>query len=176
MSDAPESSVPGNGRGRRWRHWLLIGSLALNVFLAALYAGLWFDGWRDGPRHRRPPPMMFALGSAMEELSPAERARAKAVLERHRQDARAGFERMRAARVGARQALVAEPFDEAALEGALAEVRAAAGAVHAEMHEAMTAVAAELPPEARKAMAEAMQRRTERHRRGDRGDRRGGNN
>ena len=140
--------------------WLLIGSLALNLFLGGIYVGHWVGAWRGGPDgaagHVRA--LRFHLRPMLENLPEASREQAEAVMERHRDPIRGAVRAMRQSRREVRDALLAEPVDEARLDRALAETRERAAASQAAMHAAMTEFARELPPEARRKLAENLGR------------------
>ena len=59
----------------------------------------------------------------LENLPEASREQAEAVMERHRDPIRGAVRAMRQSRREVRDALLAEPFDEARLDRALAETR-----------------------------------------------------
>jgi uncharacterized membrane protein len=60
---------------------------------------------------------------------------------------------LRAARRAVHDALVQQPFEAAALERALGELRARTGSSQARMHEALLELARELSPEQRRRLA-----------------------
>jgi uncharacterized membrane protein len=149
--------------GNRMR-WLLIASLALNLFLGGLFAGQWLSDGDDGPWHRGPS-VRLHFGTMLESLSPETRAMARQVVERHRPATRAAFQKLRQARAEVGAALAAEPFKPEALDAAFTAYREASAAAHLQLQRTMAEVAAKLPPEARKTMAENMSRLAERRHR-----------
>lgn len=147
---------------------LLIVSLAANLLLGGIFAGGFIEAWRRGPEPAdgRPPPFRLHMGRMLEHLPEDVRDRAQALMERHRGEMHGSVRAMRRARREMRAALVAEPFDPARLEAALAELRTRGGAAQASMHGAMLELASDLTPEARRALAEGLARpRRPRHRR-----------
>jgi uncharacterized membrane protein len=74
---------------------------------------------------------------------------------------------MHQARREVRRSLHAEPFDPARVQQALEALRTRSSAAQAEMHAAMAELARELPPDARRALADGLGRpgRPGRHRR-----------
>lgn len=144
--------------------WLLVTSLALNLFLGGLFAGQWLAESDDGPwRHGQSVRLRF--GTMLDSLPPATREMAHQVMERHRPATRAAFQKLRQARAEVSAALAAEPFKPEALDAAFTAYREASAAAHLELQRAMAEVAAKLPPEARKTMAENMSRLAERRHR-----------
>jgi len=146
--------------------YLLIASLAVNLFLGGLYAGQWLEDWRRGPESERAAPMRFHLGRFVDHLPQASREVARQAVERHRAEIRGAIQGIREARRQAGTALRAEPFAPEELEAALTKLRGHAGEAHQAMHQAMAEMAAKLPPEGRQALAETIER--PRQRRGDR--------
>jgi uncharacterized membrane protein len=138
-------------RPRRWLNIVLVGSLALNLFLAGILAAGWMRhhgsrDWRGGP-----PGMMALLHGVGGEAARDAREAHRAVL-RERIDA------VRAARGALAQRLAAEPFDAAAFEAALDDLRSRSGEAQGAFHEAFAAIAATLSPEERRELAERMMR------------------
>jgi uncharacterized membrane protein len=111
-------------------------SLGLNFALAGLWAGRWLE------RRRQPPPVAMSHEGA--------RGPWRSVVG-HRGE---GPKRMmHAARRPVRAALVKEPFDPAALERALADLREKTSASQAKIHQALVDVAKQATPEERRALA-----------------------
>ncbi len=145
---------------------LLIVSLALNLFLGGLFAGHWLEAWRRGPEpfQGRPPPLRLHMGRMLERLPAEAREQATRVMERRREAMRKTVRAMHQARREVRRSLHAEPFDPARVERALEALRTRSSAAQAEMHAAMAELARELPPDARRALADGLGR-PGRHRR-----------
>lgn len=126
---------------------LLIGlvlSVGLNLFLVGFLVARGI-GHRPPP-HRGPGPFhaheVFDVGR-----SPEMRAR----FERRKDELRPKHRALRDARKGVEEALLAEPYDRARVESALAELRKETGAMQEGMHRALLDIAEELGPEQRRA-------------------------
>jgi uncharacterized membrane protein len=130
MSDptsTPAGAAPAGGNGRRPRRRLLVASILLNVFLvgviaagvAARHGGPFFD---DG--HGRParPFEMPSPRKIRAVLPDSARPVAEEMFAAHRDEVRLKIRAMIEARRAVAQAMRAEPFDRAALDGALAEL------------------------------------------------------
>ncbi len=154
--------------GGKWLGWLLVASLALNLFGGGILVGGWIRDWRQPPEARRAfhmgPPRLNILRMA-ERLPEPARAEARAILESRGAEIGEAIRALRGARRAAHDALVAEPFDAARLGTRFEELRTRAGAAHALVHQAMAELAERVDPETRRQIAEAMQRRHGRHRR-----------
>jgi uncharacterized membrane protein len=121
----------------------LIVSAAVNLFLVGFVAARTF-GHRPkppgpGPFHARE---MFDVGR-----SPEMRER----FERRKEELRPQHRALREAREELEQALLAEPYDRARVEQALATLRKQTGTLQEGMHRALLDIAAELGPEERRA-------------------------
>lgn len=155
MTDKP--SAPAS----RLRHWLLVVSLVLNVFLiGAIAAGLVV---RHGPPllgHHRPAHFlgMPSPHKIRDALPESAQAVLDGVFEAHRQEMRSRLGRLREARRNVAAAIRAEPFIPAALESAFAELRAREVEVAAEAHGAFAELAAKLDRESRAHLADLVDR------------------
>ena len=141
----------------RSSRWLLIGSLALNLFFIGTIGALALRHYvvpaqqaaTERPRtaaariERLAAPLPAADA---EKLRAAFRAR-EAAAESAREALNRAFERMQAA-------LRAQPFDAAQLRAAMAEVRAARPVYEQVMQEICCAAAAEMSPEGRAKLAD----------------------
>lgn len=138
----------------------LFVSLAVNLFLAGAMVGRW--GWHGdgfGHRDRHWGPKVWLTEAVGEEAAP----RITAMWEAHRAAIDPLRDASRAARDAVHQSLVAEPFDQAAYAGALAESLDRSMAVRAAHHAFMVELAAALTPEQRARMAEFAGRKRWRH-------------
>ncbi len=146
----------------RWVGWVLIASLALNLFLAGLVGMRYWreHQWRSGDRA-----MMGPIGRISQGLPESGRTKVKAVIESRREQIREQGREYRRARGEAMQALAAEPFDRPTVDAAFAEARRRADAMSAIMQSAMIDASAQLSPEERKAFRERLADR-DRERRG----------
>jgi hypothetical protein len=120
---------------------LLAMSLAFNFALGGLWLGRWIE------RRRQPPPM------AMTHHGP--RGPWGSVVG-HRGFGAQG-RTMHAARMPVRIALEKEPFDPAALERALADLREKTSASQARLHAALVEVAKQSTPEERRELARSFE-------------------
>ncbi len=128
--------------------WWLIASLALNALLLGAILG---GGWM---LTRAPAlPATARLRDAGDRLSAVEQPRFRAMLRQTRIANRALVDRARRARAEAAAALVAQPFDEAALAQALDQARDADLALRRAREAAMVRFAATLSPDDRAALA-----------------------
>jgi uncharacterized membrane protein len=132
----------------RWR-WALGASIALNVFLVALIASH-LVGHRHG--EKRPKPTM-RIDSLAATLPAADGDKLRAALQA-RKDIAAAIDDLRAAQDKVRAVLRTQPFDEAALRQAMADVQARHRAVEAAIHDLIAGVAGQLSAEGRAKLAE----------------------
>ena len=142
----------------RSSRWLLVGSLALNLFFIGTLGSLAVRHYRDAvaarrdrtPAHRgrahRAACRAAAGGRCREAARRVPRAR-----NRGRRRARCAQPRASSA---CRRALRAQPFDPAQLRAALAEVRAARPVYEQAMQEIYLAAAAAMSPEGRGKLAD----------------------
>ncbi|MEZ5923936.1 MAG: periplasmic heavy metal sensor [Hyphomicrobiaceae bacterium] len=120
MTETPQSSPESKPR-RRWTGWLLVASLAVNLFVLGSIGG-W--AWKHGPGgHWR--------GSRDGDerilwlVPEAKREAASNIVVRYRQAREARKGEIEAARKAVTAALLAEPFARPALEQALKELGSA---------------------------------------------------
>ena len=148
---------------RRWA-WLLVGSLALNLFLAAaivvhvLPHGDRQPSARIGPIDRT---------AARDVLSDPDRAAVDAIWAAHGDRMQEAMRGWRQARRDVEAALYADPFDRAALERAHTALAERSGAARSTYEALVLDLAAALPAEARQKYFEAGKRRGARADRGD---------
>ena len=139
----------------------LLLSLAVNVLLAAaLAAGAWRQSGRveqAGVPMRMPGPMQIARA-----LPEEDRPVMRDVLAEHRGEMRPRIMEARRARQAVRDALLADPFDAAALERALAEMRMRDSEVVTFAQTLLAEVAGKVSPQGRQAMAKVIERGRER--------------
>ncbi|KQN06494.1 periplasmic heavy metal sensor [Sphingomonas sp. Leaf25] len=129
-----------------WR-WLMV-SLALNALLLGALLG---GGWMLA---RSPAPAPIArLRDAGNALSTAQQPRFRAMLRQARSANRPLLDRARRARADAAAALVAQPFDQAALAAALDRARVADLTLRQAREAAIIRFAATLSPDDRAALA-----------------------
>ncbi len=146
----------------RWVGWVLVVSLALNLFLAGV-VGMRY--WRENVRS--PDRAAFGpIGRMTQGMPESGRAKVRAEVDAKREQFREQSREFRRARGEAVQALAAEPFDRAKVDAAFAEARRRADAMSAIMQSAIIEASARLTPEERKAFRERLaERDRERERR-----------
>jgi uncharacterized membrane protein len=132
---------------------VLVLSLAINLFLG----GMMFSGWLI---HRHDPAagplrIPFSL-AAVDETGNAE---ASAIRARHAAGIRQNFRELRTARREIHRLLVAEEFDAAAFDAALADLRGRSEIAQTAVHAALGEIAAILTLEQRRRLAEATMRK-----------------
>jgi len=104
------------------RHPLLIPSLALNLFLGAVVGGQLLNHRKEeGPRR---PLVAAMLQEAEGRLAPADAARFHAVMERQAPAYMGAAMALSRARAAVNQAILAEPYDPAAVRAAIGTWRA----------------------------------------------------
>ena len=133
---------------KRWR-WALGASIALNVFLVALIAAH-LVSHRHGEKRPRPTMRIDSLAAT---LPPADGDKLRAALQA-RKDIAAAIDDFHAAQDKVRAVLRAQPFDEAALRQAMAEVQARHRVVESAIHDLIAGVAGQMSQEGRAKLAE----------------------
>ena len=129
--------------------WLLLGSLALNLFLIGLMVALIT---RDPPAaDRSPAGRIDSLASA---LPAADGATLRANFATNRGNVEGARKRYEDSREGIRAVLRREPFDNAALRAAMAESRAARQEFDTALQAVMAQAAGEMSPAGRAALAD----------------------
>jgi uncharacterized membrane protein len=113
------ASALGSGRADSSR-WLLLGSLALNLFFVGIAVAMFV---------RQPPPVDRSISTRIERLAAALPDPDAEILRRNYQANRGAVDAARAAyensRDSIRQALRREPFDAAAMRNAMTQTRTA---------------------------------------------------
>ena len=110
---------------QRWINVALVVSLALNLLVAGAFLGRWLKGHSD---HRGP------LAWATKTLDTNTRERLRPILEENRAATRELRRHIRIASEEVRDAIRAEPFDEARLAKALVNLRAVSGQYQEVVH------------------------------------------
>jgi uncharacterized membrane protein len=129
--------------------WLLLGSLALNLFLIGLMVALIT---RDPPAtDRSPAGRIDGLASA---LPAADGAKLRANFATNRANVEGARKRYEDSREAIRAVLRREPFDNAALRAAMAESRAARQEFDTALQAVMAQAAGEMSPAGRTALAD----------------------
>jgi len=141
----------------RSSRWLLIGSLALNLFFIGTIASL-------AVRHYAAPAQPAAIerprtaAARIERLAAplpaADAEKLRAAFRARETAAEGGREGLNRAFEHIKTALRAQPFDAAQLRAALAEARTARPVYEQAMQEILTAAASEMSPEGRNRLAD----------------------
>ncbi len=154
-----DTNAPAPRRAPRWMKILLGVSLAVNVLIIAAAGGL---ALRHGASHGG---VGFRDIRSFARFVPEEkRDDARVVLEQHQEEYRAAIDQMKAARRNVAEVFAADPYDPAALEQALAELRAASSATRSLAHGAMIEIGADLTAEERADVIEKFRERGRRWR------------
>lgn len=136
--------------GKLWATVLIV-SLGLNVFVIGMLVARWAHGPRPG-EHLGPGP------SAMPwDVGPGARQVSDRVWQARRSELEPRLREARDAKVAAVKALGAEPFDPAAAERSLGELRAKSTAVQETLHGAVLDLAKELPASERRRLADSLE-------------------
>jgi uncharacterized membrane protein len=150
-----------NVRAGKWLAIALTASLAVNLFLAGIYATRWFMHPPGRSAER-----MLAGGGGMpayfermaEALPPGERTKLATVLAKHQPEIAALGASVREGRRGVRDVMTAENFDRSAAEKVLGDLRDRNTRFQQSLHETLIEAAAALPASARRQMIEAGRR------------------
>ena len=137
---------------RRVLRIVLVISLIVNVFLVGLLAGQVVSG-----RMANLPfggAILRELPQIAQSLPEDDRATARRAFRQLARELMQGFRAVRTARQDVLDALSTEPFDVAALDRALMELRSRTDAAQAIAHQALLAIGPDLSPEGRAALAE----------------------
>jgi uncharacterized membrane protein len=151
MTMARSYDRPANGS-----RWLLLGSLALNLFfvglLIALLGGQFFTAAPPSPALDR------SVTARVERIAATLPSRDAEILRTHFRTEQAAIEKTRDAYRGAqdvvRQALRAQPFDAAVLNGAMTGMRSARQAFDSTLQAMLARAAAAMSPEGRSKLAD----------------------
>lgn len=139
---------------KRWLIATLILSLVANGVLIGYLIGSF-------SRQEFRPPLLDPMVGArhiLGELPPARRDALKPLLNQHLRDLRPNLREIRHAQSDMRAAILAEPFDAAALDRALENFQQRLGRSQANGNSSFVAFVAALNPQERKALVEGMNR------------------
>ncbi len=159
MSGSGETSTGGPERGRRCPAWLgvaLVLSLGANLLVGGIYLGEALSG--EERSERRKPYAERVVGY----LPEPRQAEAREILEAGAPDGAAMAARLVAATAEVEAALVAEPFDPAALEAALSHRMGVFRERFDHRLDRLVVLAETLPAEERRMLGEGLRARTER--------------
>lgn len=150
-SETPNTTRPV----RKWLGPALLASLVINLFLvAAITVGM----VRNMDRVARGPasPLGMPHHIVARQLSGEERERLKAAMMENRRELRPLLREIRQARQALGVAVGADPYDAEAVSAAFAEMRAGMDAMAAQSQDILVEVFADLTPESRAKIAEAI--------------------
>jgi uncharacterized membrane protein len=152
------TSLPAGMTADRTSRIVLFASLALNLFfLGVLGAGAVRHYWH-APRHMSVPLPPRSAAERIDRLAatlPSEDGeKLRAEMRQNDSSLEAAHTVYRSAQEATRVALRAEPFDMAALRGAMSDVRAARQRLDLALQDVIAKAAAEMSPEGRRKLAE----------------------
>ena len=152
-SETPNTTRPV----RKWLGPALLASLVINLFLvAAITAGLVRNMDRGGRSHASP--LVLPHHIVARELSGEERDKLKATMRENRAELRPLFRDMRQTRQALSVAIAADPYDPEAARAAFAKLRAGMDAIATQSQDILVQAFADLTPESREKIAQAIRR------------------
>ena len=145
-------SAPAPARSGRWSRWILLVSLALNLFFIGAWAAF---AWRHyaWERHRpwTPATRIERLAAAL-PAGDAEKLRSE--FRTHQGNIEAAVTAYRQAQRKTRETLRAEPFNADALRSVMAEARNARGKLDEALQDVIASAGAAMTPEGRRSLAD----------------------
>lgn len=150
---------------RRWIWIVLIASLALNLLFVGFVAGSW---WRHGGPGGRHQIITGSVEKLMQDLPPAKREHASALLKQHRETVKPARQQIKEAKKAAKEALLTEPYDEEKVKAALSRFREIRSLRHESQHNMLLGLLKELNLEEREKLLNNIRAgfRARRHNRG----------
>lgn len=133
----------------RWRSVILVLSLALNLFFAGLFATRHAFGPPRGPDAM----LARLIGELGAHLSDPDRATLRRVFDAHEAEIKERSAQAMQSRAGIRAAMVAEPFDLAALTAAVEEAGAHDLAMRRAVERMLVEAATQVSPDGRGKLA-----------------------
>lgn len=143
----PKKSPVRKWFGRGFWGLILIVSLGANLFFGGLVLGRLAGAY--GGHLPGPPPLVRGPGDAFDGLGGEHRKRAWRHLDDRTGELQEKSKTLANARGAVAEALVADPFDKAALEQAFADLRAASGATQLALHTVIINAAEGMPADER---------------------------
>jgi uncharacterized membrane protein len=143
---------------------VLIGSLALNLFLGGILVGKYFGHHSEPkhfPHHRMPPRLHWMIQALPEE----SQAKIRPLMREYRSKKRSQRHRFRQARRAVHEQLTASDFNKESLSKALATLRQEMGNTQQQMHTQLVKMASQLDEKERQILSEATHRRRPHRRR-----------
>ncbi|MEC9368120.1 MAG: periplasmic heavy metal sensor [Pseudomonadota bacterium] len=144
---------------RRWVWPALIVSLALNLAVIGLAAGMFWKHPHGGPRGMKHERVAGGMEAFVDEMPAGRRDAARARIKQYRDETAVLSEKVQELRKQIREELVAENYDEAKLRATLELMRAARAELGRSMGEAALDLVRDLTPEQRKKFLEIMKSR-----------------
>lgn len=141
---------------RRWLGPALLASVAINLFLVALVSVPLFTGPHDGFGVRRHGSMHTMLHESFKDLPKQDRAAIRKAMVGHFPEIRPYLVAIRDAKTRLADALAADPYDETDVRAAFDDLDKAMSGMGIVGRNAMMAGFAQLTPEQRKHVAQAM--------------------
>jgi uncharacterized membrane protein len=148
VSESPPTRAPAG----RWSRWILLISLALNLFFIGAWAALaWrhYAGWHHG--RWDPATRIERLAHA---LPPGDAVKLRTEFRAHEGNIEQAITTYRQAQHGTREALRAEPFNLEALHAAMAAARTARGKLDEALQDVIATAGASMTPEGRRSLAD----------------------
>jgi uncharacterized membrane protein len=131
--------------------WLLLGSLALNLFFVGVAVAFTLRPAPPPPWHRN---VFVRIDRLAGSLPAADGDLLRAGIKAHRGPIEAAQSQYRGTQDATRTTLRQEPFDIAALQAAMAKTRAARQNFDQAIHEMFAAAAGQMSPAGRRALAD----------------------
>jgi len=149
------SSLTQSGRraGAQPR-WLLLGSLALNLFFIGIAGSMAVRQWLEPPSAALDRSDAARIERIAATLPPADAERLRAQFALQREAVEAAREAIRRKQDGIRAALRAEPFDVEAMRAAMTETRAARETFYQTLQSVVATAAAQMTPAGRNKLAD----------------------
>lgn len=129
--------------GRRWMPIALVVSLAINLLVLGLVAGVGWKRWHDEGREERGHPFSRGVERLIDRMPPERRRAAQAIFERYKADVRPLWREVGEARRRTIEAMEAEPFDPVRVQKSMEALRRA----QAEAGDKFSAIMLELMPQ-----------------------------
>jgi uncharacterized membrane protein len=146
------TSPPAPAPAGRWSRWILLASLALNLFFVGAWAAF---AWRHYAWERHGP---WNPATRIERLAASLPARDGEKLRNefraHQGNVEAAITTYRQAQRRMREALRADPFNAEALRAAMAEARTARGKLDETLQDVIATAGAAMTPEGRRSLAD----------------------
>jgi uncharacterized membrane protein len=141
---------PATPPGRLLR-WAFLASLALNLFFIGVAATHAVRNQFEAQGHFKPG---MRLDAMVATLPPGDGAKLRAALDADMDKVSGAHAAYREAQATARRALQAEPFDQTALDRALADIRVKRETLQRALQAVVSKAASEMSPDGRKRLAE----------------------